>query len=157
MGVLQAVWLFVRGLFAGRAALMAENLALRHQLAVLQRSAKRAKLRKRDRIFWVWLSRLWSGWRPALLIVQPATVVKWHRQGFKIYWRWKSRKRPGRPQVNRKIRDLIRRMSRENPMWGAPRILSELLLLGHAVAESTVAKYMVREPGRPYPGISPAG
>ena len=101
MGVLQAVWLFVRGFLAGRAALMAENLALRHQLAVLQRSVKRAKLRKRDRISWVWLSRLWSAWRSALLIVQPATVVKWHRQGFKLYWRWRSRQRkPGRPQVD---------------------------------------------------------
>ena len=140
MGVLQAVWLFVRGFFASRAALMAENLALRHQLAVLQRSVKRPKLRTRDRAFWAWLSRLWSGWRSALLIVQPATVVKWHRQGFKLYWRWKSRKKPGRPPVDREIRDLIRRMSRENPTWGAPRILSDLLLLGHAVVESTVAK-----------------
>ena len=149
MGVLQAVWLFVRGLFSGRAALMAENLALRQQLVVLQRSVNRPHLRKRDRIFWVWLSKLWSGWRSALAIVQPGTVVKWHRQGFRIYWRWKSWKRPGRPQVNRKVRDLIRRMSRENPTWGAPRILSELLLLGHAVAESTVAKYMVRDPKAP--------
>ena len=149
MGISQAIWLFVRGFLAGHAALMAENLALRHQLAVFQRSARRPKLRTRDRIFWVWLSRLWSGWRSALAIVQPETVVKWHRQGFKIYWRWKSRKKPGRSQIDRKIRDLIRRMSRENPTWGAPRILSELLLLGHAVAESTVAKYMVRDPKAP--------
>ena len=149
MGVLQAVWLFVRGFFAGRAAMAAENLALRHQLAVLHRSAKRPKLRTRDRIFWVWLSKLWSGWRSALALVQPETVVGWHRQGFKLYWRWKSRKKPGRPPVDREIRDLIRRMSRENPTWGAPRILSELLLLGHAVVESTVAKYMVRDPKPP--------
>jgi len=145
MGVVQIVWLFVRGLFAGRAALAAENLALRHQLTVLHRSVKRPKLRKRDRVFWVWLSRLWLGWRSALTLVQPETVVNWHRQGFKLYWRWKSRKKPGRPQLDRKIRDLIHRMSRENPTWGAPRILSELLLLGHSVVESTVAKYMVRE------------
>jgi len=122
-----------------------ENLALRHQLAVLQRSVKRPELRKRDRAFWVWLSRLWPDWRSALVVVQPATVVKWQRQGFKLYWRRKSRRKAGRPQVDRKIRDLIRRISRENPTWGAPRILSELLLLGHKVAESTIDKYMVRQ------------
>ena len=149
MGILQAVWLFVRGFFAVRAALAAENLALRHQMVVLQRSVKRPKLRKRDRIFWSWLSRIWKGWRSALLIVQPGTVVAWHRQGFKLYWRWKSSKKPGRPPVDREIRGLIRRMSRENPTWGVPRILSELLLLGHVVAESTVAKYIVREPKPP--------
>ena len=149
MAVLQAIWLFVRGLFAGRAALMAENLALRQQLAVLQRSVKRPELRTRDRVFWVWLSRLWSGWQSALALVQPETVVRWHRQGFKLYWRWKSRKKPGRPKIDVKIRMLIQRMSRENQTWGAPRILSELLLLGHAVAESTVAKYMARRPKPP--------
>ena len=84
---------------------------------------RRPKFRKRDRGFWVWLSRIWQGWRSALVIVRPATVVKWHRQGFKFYWRWKSRKKPGRPPVDRKIRDLIRRMSREDPTWaGASQI-----------------------------------
>ena len=125
--------------------LVVENLALRQQLAVLGQSVTRPKLRPRDRVFWVWLSRLWPHWRYALAIVQPETVIRWHRQGFKLYWRWKSRrKKPGRPPIEREIRDLIRRMSRENPTWGAPRILSELLLLGHDVAEGTVAKYMVR-------------
>ncbi|MGB2821634.1 MAG: integrase core domain-containing protein [Phycisphaerae bacterium] len=149
MGIIQTVLAFLRTLFVGKAALVAENLALRHQLTVVQRSVKRPKLRTRDRVFWSWLSRVWSGWKSALLIVQPATVTPWHRQSFKLYWRWKSRKKPGRPQVDREIRDLIRRMSRENPTWGAPRILSELLLLGHAAAESTVAKYMVRDPKPP--------
>ena len=97
MGVLQAAWLFVRGSFAGRATLMAENLALRQQLLILQRSVGRPRLRKRDRIFWVWLSGLWNGWRAVLAIVQPETVVRWHRQGFRLYWRWRSRKKPGRP------------------------------------------------------------
>ena len=149
MGVLQAVWLFVRGSFAGRAALMAENLALRQQLIVLQRSLNRPKLRTRDRIFWVWLSRVWTGWRSVLAIVQPETVVTWHRQGFRLYWRWRSRKKPGRPTTDKEIRGLIRRMSRENPTWSAPRILSELLLLGHQLAESTVDKYMIRLPKPP--------
>jgi len=103
------------------------------------------KRRPRDRIFWVVLSRLWPNWRSALAIVQPETVIKWHGQGFKLYWRRKSRPgKPGRPPIEREIRDLIRRMSRENPTWGAPRIVSELALLGHDVAEETVAKYMVR-------------
>ena len=127
--------------FANRSSLVAENLALRQQLAVLQRNTKRPKLRNRDRIFWAWLSRLWNGWRSTLLIVQPETVVSWHRQGFKLYWRFKSRKRSGRPKISREIRKLIQRMSQENPTWGVPRIKSELALLGYQVAESTVAKY----------------
>jgi len=149
MGILRMILAFLRVLLGSRAALAAENLALRQQLLVLQRSAKRPRFRKSDRIFWSLLSHLWSGWRSALLIVQPATVVRWHRQCFKLYWRWKSGKKLGRPLVDREIRDLIRRMSQENPTWGVPRILSELLLLGHAVAESTVNKYMVGQPRPP--------
>ncbi len=132
-------------IFTDRASLVAENLALRQQLAVLQRKAKRPRLRNSDRIFWAWLSRLWNGWRSTLLIVQPQTVDKWHRQGFKLYWRFKSRKRSGRPRISPEIRKLIRQMSQENPTWGVPRIKSELGLLGHQVAESTVAKYMHRQ------------
>ena len=145
MGVIKAIYFLIRAFFVWHLSLAAENLALRQQLAILQHSVKRPKLRPRDRVFWVLLSRLWPNWRSALAIVQPETVIKWHRQGFKLYWRWKSRARkPGRPPIQRELRDLIRRMSRENPLWGAPRILSELLLLGCAVAEGTVAKYMVR-------------
>ncbi len=84
------IWAVLRALVVNRARLAAENAALHHQLAVLQRARRRPKLHRRDRIFWVWLSKLWSGWRDALVIVQPETVVKWHRQGFKLYWRWKS-------------------------------------------------------------------
>ncbi|MGB2821632.1 MAG: integrase core domain-containing protein [Phycisphaerae bacterium] len=147
MGIIHLALACLKMFLASRAALAAENLALRQQLAVLQQSVNRPKLRKRDRIFWVWLSKLWSGWRSALAIVQPGTVVRWHRQGFRLYWSRKSRKKPGRAKVDRTIRDLIRRMCRENPMWGAPRILSELRL-GYDVAESTVAKYMLRS-GKP--------
>ena len=149
MGIIPWSSAFLKAFFASRAALAAENLALRHQLAVLRRSVQRPKLRKRDRIFWSWLSRLWIGWRSALLIVQPRTVVRWHRQGFRLYWSWKSRKKAGRPKADRTIRDLIHRMCRENPTWGAPRIQSELALLGHNVAKSTVAHYMVRQPKPP--------
>jgi hypothetical protein len=130
---------------ATRANLAAENTMLRQQLIVLQRSVPHLKLRQTDRIVLCWLSRLWTGWRSAMLIVQPATVVRWHQQGFKLYWRWKSRKKPGRPRIDARVRNLIRRMCHENPTWGAPRILSELLLLGHNVAESTVDNYMLRQ------------
>ena len=143
MGILKAVLVFLRAMLILKIHLAVENLALRQQLAVCKQSIKRPKLRPRDRVFWVWLSRLWPNWRSALAIVQPESVIRWHRLGFKLYWRWKSRVRqPGRPPIEREIRDLIRRMSLENPTWGAPRILSELLLLGYDVAEGTVAKYM---------------
>lgn len=144
MGVIGLILGFLHAVLLPRAALIAENLALRQQLAVLQVSAKRPRLRKRDRVFWVCLSRLWSGWRSCLMIVKPETVIHWHREGFKLYWRWKSRKKLGRPETDAGIRALIRRMARENPTWGAPRIQSELALLGLTVAESTVAKYLGR-------------
>ncbi len=148
MGALQSVTILLRMLLHSRAALAAENLALRQQLAVLQRSVRRPRLHRRDRIFWVWLSRLWRGWRSSLLVVQPETVIRWHRQGFRLYWRWKSRSGCGRPQLDAEIRLLIRRMSRDNPTWGRRRIRSELHLLGYEVGELTVSKYMVRG-GRP--------
>ena len=147
MVVLKAVFLFLRALMMARLELVVENLALRQQLAVWKYSHKRPKLRTRDRVFWTWLMRLWPDWRSALLIVQPETVIRWHRQGFRLYWRWKSRAaKPGRPVIEGEVRALIRRMSTENPTWGAPRIQSELKLLGHDVAESSVAKYMLRPP-----------
>jgi len=128
-----------------RAALELENLALRHQIGVLQRSArKRPKLTPVDRLVWAWLSHLWSDWRSALAIVQPETVLAWHRKGFGLFWAWKIRRgRPGRPTLAHEVRDLIRRMCRENPTWGAPRIHGELLKLGIDIGETSVSKYMV--------------
>ena len=107
------------GFFLDRTVLAAENLAPRQQLNVLQRSVKRVRLRRRDRVFWSLLSRIWNGWRSSLMIVKPETVIRWHRHGFRLYWRWKSRK-GGRPRKDAEIRVLIRRMSREHPTWGAP-------------------------------------
>jgi len=107
-----------------------ENLALRQQLAVVQRKTKRPKLSNADRAFWVALCRLWPDWQNALLIVKPETVIGWHRTGFKLYWTWKSRKRTGRPPIDPEIRTLIRRIVRGNPTWGAPRVHSELLMQG---------------------------
>jgi putative transposase len=136
----------IRQRFRSRAALQAEILALRHQLLVLQRSTRSRKVRlsAADRLLWVWLSRLWSGWRSALVIVKPETVIAWHRRGFRLYWSWKSRHPLGRPSVSREVIDLIRKMSIANPRWGAPRIHGELLKLGFEVSEATVAKYMMR-------------
>jgi putative transposase len=124
------------------AEIMLENVALRHQLSVLLRQKKRPRLRSFDRIFWVWLSRIWSGWRNSLVIVKPQTVIGWHRKGFRLYWRWKCRAKTGRPQIDSEVRESVRRLARENPLWGAPRIHGELLKLGFVVAETTVAKYM---------------
>ena len=145
MNIFWIIRAIFRIIFRDRSSLIAENMALRQQLAVLQRKVGRPKLRSSDRIFWAWLSRLWNGWRSTLLIVQPETVVKWHRQGFKLYWRFKSRKRPGRPGISPEIRKLIRQTSQDNITWGVPRIKSELELLGYEVAESTVSKYMHRQ------------
>ena len=145
-----SVWTFLRAVFGDAATVTLENVALRYQLVVLQRSVARPKVCRRDRIFLIWLSRLWKGWRSSLVIVQPATVLAWHRQGFRLYWRWKSRTRAvGRPPIDRDIRDLIRRMARENPTWGRRRIQAELRFLGYDVAELTIAKYMPLRSPRP--------
>jgi putative transposase len=128
------VWTFLRALFTGSATIALENLALRHQLIVLQRSAGRPRLARWDRVLWIWLSRVWAGWRSSLVIV------------------WRSRAtRVGRPPLDTELRDLIRRMARENPTRGRRRIQAELALLGHQVAELTVAKYMHRTSPRPSP------
>jgi len=131
--------------FQSREHLKAEVVVLRHQLNVLRRKAsKRPKLSGSDRALFVWLCRLFPSIASAITIVRPETVIRWHRAGFRTWWRWKSRYRGGRPRVNRELRDLIHRMCSENPLWGAPRIHGELLKLGFAVAQSTVSKYMLR-------------
>jgi transposase InsO family protein len=136
--------------FRGRAVLQLELLALRHQLATIERASPRPSLRLADRLLWVILSRILPNWREVLVIVKPETVVGWHRKGFRLYWTWKSRRRrDGRPTVPREVRDLIRRMSRENPLWGAPRIHGELLKLGIEVSQATVSKYIKNLPRPP--------
>src|SRR5262249_11050506 len=126
-------------------ALVLENLALRHQLAVLRRTVARPRLRPCDRLFWVVLSRLWHGWAAAIAIVQPETVIRWHRAGFRLFWTWKSRRNgPGRPALPPEVRALIHRMAEANPLWGAPRIPGELRKLGLEISQATVAKYLVR-------------
>jgi hypothetical protein len=137
-------------LFKSRQTLVLENAALRHQVEVLARNSTRPAIRWRDRAFWDILSCLWPDWRRSLYIVQPDTVIRWHRRGFRFYWRWKSQHRwPGRPKVSREVRDLIRQMSIANPLWGAPRIHGELLKLGIDVSQATVSKYRVKPDRQP--------
>jgi transposase InsO family protein len=151
--ILNAISGWLALLFAGalsvlktRATLQLENVSLRHQIGVLQRSAtKRPRLHAADRLLWVWLARVWTDWRSSLVIVKPETVVGWHRKAFRLFWTWKIRRgKPGRPAVPHDVRDLIRRMSKENPGWGAPRIHGELLKLGINIGETSVSKYLVR-------------
>jgi transposase InsO family protein len=144
--------LVFRGHFRSRVKLEAENLMLRQQLSVLNRRPARLRLRNLDRLVLVWLYRRFPSLLDAIIIVKPETVLRWHRRGFRAYWRWKSWRRGGRPRIHRDVRDLIRRMSRENPLWGAPRIHGELLMLGFEVSESTVGRYVVRPRHAPSQG-----
>jgi putative transposase len=131
--------------FRSRADLQLENLALRHQLAVLRRGSKRPRLRQTDRLLWAWISRIWSGWQETIVIVKPETVIAWRRRKFREYWTKLCRSgKPGRPKVAKEVRDLIRQMSIANPIWGAPHIVGELQKIGITLSRSTVAKYMVR-------------
>ena len=136
-----------------RASRDAEILFLRQQLLVLKRSRpKPLRLRNSDRLIFVWLYRLFPSLFDAAVIFKPETLVRWHRGGFRLFWRWKSRRSPGRPAISSGIRDLVRQMSRENPLWGAPRIHGELLRLGIEISQSSVAKYMGRRRRPPSQG-----
>src|SRR5450756_416093 len=133
--ILHALGMFVADLFKSRSRLEAENLFLRHQLNIaLRRALPRLRLHGSDRALLVWMTKLWPSLLGATQVVQPETILRWHRAGFKIFWRWKSRNRAGRPKIDRGLRDLIRRMSRKNALWGASRIHGELLMLGFQVA-----------------------
>jgi putative transposase len=139
--------------FRSRQDLLLENLALRQQLSVMVRKQPRPQLRLSDKIFWTILSRFWSGWKRAVLIVQPETVVRWHRAGFKLYWKWLSWKRirGGRKPTSNELRELIFRVVAENPTWGAPRIHGELKMLGFEISERTVLNWMRKAPRNPEP------
>ncbi len=151
--MLMGLLVFAANLFKSRGRLEAENVLLRHQLNIsLRRAPARLRLTSTDRAILVWMVRLWPNLLQVVQVVKPDTVLRWHRAGFKAIWRWKSRKRAGRPKIDRGLRDLIRQMSRENPLWGASRIHGELLMLGFAIAQSTVSRYMVR--GRKPPSQS---
>ena len=134
----------IRSFFRSRSDTALEILALRQQLAVLKRKRPRPPLRSLDRLFWTLLRRCWSRWADVLIIVKPGTVVGWHRSGFRLYWRWHSRPRGGRPQITAELRSLVRRLADENPDWGAPKIHGELWKLGLTVSERSVARYLRR-------------
>jgi hypothetical protein len=162
LAVLQLIGAFVADLFKSRPAMLcdyfkprrqleAEILVLRHQLSVLQQRAPRRRLHLRwaDRALFIWLYRRCFRILDAITIVRPETVLRWHRMGFAAYWRWKSPSHGGRPRIAKEVRDLIRRMSLENPLWGATKIHGELLKVGIQVAQSTVSIYMVPRRDRP--------
>ena len=132
----------VRVFLKSRSDTALEILALRQQVAVLKRKRPRPVMNSWDRVFWTTLRRLWSRWSDVVVIVKPETVVRWHRAGFRLYWRWRSRRPGGRPKVSDEIRGLIRRLAEENRNWGAPKIHGEFLKLGFVVSERTVARYL---------------
>ena len=140
-------------LFCSQKSLLLENLALRQQLSVMKRRHPRPRLELLDRLFWLIVRRCWSGWKQALLVVTPETVVRWHRAGFRWYWMLisKVRKRLGRRAISQEVRDLIFQMVTENPSWGAPRIHGELLMLGFDVSERTISRWMKRAQRNPDP------
>jgi hypothetical protein len=150
LAILRLLMTFAANLFRSRRQLEVENLFLRHQLNIALRHApRRLRLHGCDGAVLVWLIRLWPSLIGLARVVQPDTILRWHRSGFRAYWRWKSCGQPGRPRVSHELRDLIRQMSKDNQLWGAPRIHGELLKLGFELAESTVSKYMVKHRGPP--------
>jgi hypothetical protein len=151
--IFKLIWRPVVELFRSRASLEAKILTLRHQINVLRRnSAKRSAFTNIDRLVFASLYRFVPRVVNALMIVEPETVIGWHRAGFRLFWRWKSRCRRGRPKMLLEIRQLIRSMSLANPLWGAPRIHGELLKLGIDVGQTSVAKYMARQRRPPSQG-----
>ena len=144
MSILILALTFARSLFKSQHQLMLENLALRQQVTMLRQSVKRPRATVADRMFWILISRYVDDWKKLLYALHPGTVVRWHRQGFRQYWRWKSRgPKPGRPAIDAALRKLIREIQATNIGWGAPRIHGELLKLGIEVSQATVSKYML--------------
>ncbi len=151
--LLRLLAVLVTRLLHSRRDLLLGNLALRQQLSVFERKHPQPRFVPSDKFFWVTLRGLWPGWKQALVLVQPKTVVRWHRAGFKLYWTWLSRhrSRTGRKCVSKELRDIIFRMVAENPTWGAPRIHGELKMLGFDISERSVLRWMRKAPRNPEP------
>jgi len=143
LSLVVGVW---RGSLRGRGALVVENLLLRQQLGVALRAHPHPRLRRRDRLFWVVVRHLWAGWRRHLVLVRPETVLRWHRRGWRLFWWWRSRRPTGRPRLPQEVRDLIRRLSAENRLWGSERIRGELLKLGISTSNGSIRRYRWRPP-----------
>ena len=141
----------LRAACRSRGDLVLENLLLRHQLGVLTRPTRRQRVRFRsvDRLLWVLIHRLCRDWRRHLVVVTPGTVIRWHRAGWRLYWRWRSHAAGGRPRLSAEVRALIARMSQDNPLWGSERIRGELLKLGVVVSNRSIRRYRWRDDGRP--------
>ena len=147
--MVSALWRYSFSWLRPKHELALEILALRHQISVLKRQTHKPKLRPADRFIWILLRRCWPGWKAALMIFQPETVIGWQRAGFRIFWRWKSRHRTGRPGKDQELIQLIRRMWSVNPTWGSPRIRDELAKLGLEVSTATIRKYRPKSRRRP--------
>ena len=143
--MVKSLLLFCLRFFKSRIQLQLEIVYLRKQLEILTRTSQRPRLKPSDRVFFSVLTNIFTSWQSALLIIKPETVIRWHQQGFRLYWRWKSRSAPGRPKIPQELISLIRRMANENPLWGAPRIHGELLKLGFDISESTVLRYLPKK------------
>ena len=152
MAVLWIILTYPFSIFRRRHHLALEVLALRHQLMVLKRQTHRPRLRRSDRYLWLVLMRVWPNWRNPLIIFQPETLIGWQRAGCRLFWRWKSRRRPGRPEKDQELIQLIRRMWSANPTWGSPRIRDELAKLGLAASTATIRKYRPKSKGEPSQG-----
>ena len=153
--MLATLWIILTypfSIFRRRHDLALEVLALRHQLMVLKRQTRRPRLRRSDRYLWLVLMRVWPHWRTPLMIFQPETLISWQRAGFRMFWRWKSRRRLGRPEKDQELIQLIRRMWSANPTWGSPRIRDELAKLGLEASTATIRKYRPKSKGKPSQG-----
>jgi hypothetical protein len=151
LSLLRLLFGLILCLFGSRGHLILENIALRQQVTALRRRSRRPRLTQLDRLFWVTLRSLWSNWKDSLIIVTPDTVVRWHRAGFRLYWRWISKPNRvlGRKPTTKELRQLVLQMAAENPSWGAPRIHGELLKLGFDVSERTISRLLRHAPRRP--------
>lgn len=139
------IFSIITHIFKSKTSLQLENLLLRKQIEILMRKKNRPRIKNRDRILLVLISKIYSQWHQAFLIFKPETLIRWHRLGFKLFWRWKSGKSAGRPPIDKELRSLIRSIANENPLWGAPRIHGELLKLGFNVSQATVSSYMPKK------------
>jgi len=144
----KSLFLFFLGFFRSKSQLQLEVIYLRKQIEILHRTCPKVKTKKTDRLFFGFMKNFLSTWKENLFIVKPETLIKWHREGFRIYWKWISKKKYGRPKTNKEIRDLIKQIANENPLWGVPRIHVELLKLGFSVSQSTVQRYIPKRGGR---------